>query len=183
MKTLINIINIPNALSILRLISPIPIIVTLLRNDLLLSCCIFIFAVLSDFLDGYIARHFNQGSKIGAMLDPLADKVLMTAIYLYFTMTGYVYWAVSAIVIFRDIMILLGIFLLYTKKIKIVFAPIVESKINTAIQLLFIVFVYCALFFAKLSLYIPYASFIVSASTLYTGFLYYKLLLKLIRNV
>ncbi len=183
MKTFISFVNIPNALSFFRLVSPLPIVVYAVQNDIRLSFCIFMIAVASDFFDGFLARKFNITSKFGAILDPLADKILMTAMYLYFSMSGHIYWLVSAIVIFRDIMIILGIFFLYANKIKIVFSPIVESKINTAVQLIFIVLVYCTLFFKNVVLIVDCTSFFVCCTTLYSGFLYYKLLLKLTRNV
>lgn len=90
---------------------------------------VFSIAAISDGVDGWIARHFNQYSELGAFLDPIADKalVLSAIIVLTFFQWGNEGWAIpvwfAAIVIFRDCMILAGIRFLYAKRLKVKIKP------------------------------------------------------------
>lgn len=83
--------SIPNILTLLRIFA-IPVIIA---ADLYLGTLgkwiavwLFIAAALTDYLDGYLARKWNQGSDLGRMLDPIADKLLVAAMLLYFAYRG-----------------------------------------------------------------------------------------------
>jgi len=70
--------NIPNALSALRIVlSPILILMVFLHSSILSIVIVFAIAALTDALDGYIARHFNQKTELGRKLDMFADRILM----------------------------------------------------------------------------------------------------------
>jgi CDP-diacylglycerol--glycerol-3-phosphate 3-phosphatidyltransferase len=98
---------------------------------------VFTIAALSDWLDGWLARHHNQGSELGAFLDPIADKALVFSAILVLTFfqwdTGE--WAIpawfAALVIFRDCMILIGIRILYSKHLKVKIKPHWSGKACT----------------------------------------------------
>jgi len=81
----------PNILTFFRIISA-PILVVILMSTefkmVLAGLAIFIISSLTDFLDGYLARSFNQSSKLGKILDPIADKLLVTAVILILTSKG-----------------------------------------------------------------------------------------------
>ncbi len=75
--------NLPNKLSLFRIfIVPILVVLLLTRYSLLLSGVVFTVAVLTDWLDGYIARTTNQVTNLGKLLDPIADKILMSAAFI-----------------------------------------------------------------------------------------------------
>ena len=74
---------IPNILTILRIASAPILVLVLLSNDtnmIILGLVIFILSSITDFLDGYLARSFNQSSRLGKILDPIADKILVVFI-------------------------------------------------------------------------------------------------------
>jgi len=79
-------VNLPNALTVLRIfLVPVLVVVLLTRTRegwLLLGVAIFGLAVLTDYLDGYFARRRNQVTRLGTLLDPLADKLLTAAAFL-----------------------------------------------------------------------------------------------------
>ena len=72
-------LNVPNTLTILRMLLVPCIVFALLRESYGIALGIFLFAGVSDGLDGFIARRFNQCTPLGALLDPLADKLLVCA--------------------------------------------------------------------------------------------------------
>jgi CDP-diacylglycerol--glycerol-3-phosphate 3-phosphatidyltransferase len=90
---------------------------------------VFTLAALSDWLDGWLARNFNQASELGAFLDPIADKALVFSAIMVLTFFKWDIddWAIpiwfAALVIIRDCLILIGIKILYTKQLKVKIKP------------------------------------------------------------
>lgn len=161
---------IPNALSILRLTFAFVQIPYVLHGYFGVAFGIFIVAAISDFLDGYVARKFSASSDLGRMLDPLADKVIMTVSYLLFSYLNIISWFVTVIVIARDILILLIYILCRLKNIELIIEPIMSSKINTTVQLLCIVVVLaCKAFVLNIAYVIELMSFMVVMTTIYSG--------------
>lgn len=99
---------------------------------------IFALASISDGLDGWIARRFNQSSKLGRALDPVADKLLLLAGVVTLAATGWrpglpVWFA--TLVISRDILIVTAVIVLHYRVGKVAMRPILSSKICTFLQL------------------------------------------------
>ncbi|NQY42420.1 MAG: CDP-alcohol phosphatidyltransferase family protein, partial [Legionellales bacterium] len=102
---------------------------------------IFFIAGLTDCLDGYLARIFSWASNLGAILDPLADKLLMISSFSILYIIGAINIFVPVIIIFRDLYIMLGVVYIYTKEPSVLkFQPSLISKINTVLQL-FLIFI------------------------------------------
>lgn len=76
------VITLPNLLSLLRILAVPFFAISLWYGHALEACLIFVGAGITDMLDGYIARRFNQTSELGAILDPAADKLLMTTAFI-----------------------------------------------------------------------------------------------------
>ena len=72
----------PNALSIIRIILTVPIVIALLKEQYLLTLMLFLFAGITDALDGWIAKQFSFQSRLGSILDPMADKILLASTFL-----------------------------------------------------------------------------------------------------
>ena len=137
--------NWANRLTIFRILL-VPLFITaILYHRLDLAFVIFVVAAITDGLDGYIARAFDQKTKLGAMLDPLADKMLIGSAFLCFSLVSglpeYLKMPiyVPMIVISRDVIILLGIVVIYVTNGDVDFKPTIVSKITTVFQMLTII--------------------------------------------
>lgn len=100
--------TIANILTILRiLLVPIflVILMTEMQNKEIIAFLIFLLAAVTDAIDGYIARRLNQVTELGKFLDPLADKLLISAALLALVSQGYVEAWVASVIILREIFI------------------------------------------------------------------------------
>jgi len=128
-------INIPNILSIARILITPFFVILLMKKMFFFALLIFTIAGISDALDGLFARYFNQHTILGSYLDPLADKILLTSAFISLAILKVVPGWLTVIVITRDILILLGIAMVTIMGKKITIKPTLVSKCTTAIQL------------------------------------------------
>jgi cardiolipin synthase len=127
--------SIPNIISMGRLLS-VPLAVWLiLEGRLDWAFWLFVAAGLSDAVDGFIARSFRSRTMLGGFLDPIADKALLVSVYLALGHTGYLPLWLVILVVFRDILIVGGVLLLYTLKESFAMQPSFISKVNTTVQI------------------------------------------------
>ena len=91
---------------------------------------IYAVACISDFVDGYIARHYDQITDFGKFMDPLADKMLVVAALCFFSDTGQVPGWITAVVVFREFAVS-GLRLVAVEKGRVI-AAAVSGKIKTA---------------------------------------------------
>jgi cardiolipin synthase len=128
-------ISIPNILTILRILLT-PLFVILLLRDLFpMALVVFALAGLSDGLDGFIARYFNQRTALGAWLDPMADKLLLVSAFVALAVLGVIPPWVGVVVIARDVIISLGIAVLTLTEKKYEVKPSIVSKCTTTAQI------------------------------------------------
>jgi cardiolipin synthase (CMP-forming) len=131
--------QLPNLITISR-IALVPLLILLLKDqDYLAALILFFIAGVSDGLDGWIAKRFNFKSRLGSILDPLADKILLVSAYVMLAVLGHVpFWLVLTVG-FRDLLIVGG-YLVYTSLIGSVhMRPSYLSKFNTLMQITLIV--------------------------------------------
>ena len=133
--------DIPNIISALRLLAVIPVIFLLLEREFGWALVLFAGAGLSDGVDGLLAKHYGWTSRLGGILDPLADKALLAATFLVLgAMSLIPVWLVLA-AIFRDLLIVGGA-VLYNYGVEELEAdPILTSKLNTLVQIVLVVLV------------------------------------------
>jgi cardiolipin synthase len=96
---------IPNAISILRILLILPILELILRGQYNVALLLFVIAGFSDGVDGYLAVRFNWQSRLGGLLDPVADKLLVAGMFITLAYTGLIPVWLAAIVIGRDVII------------------------------------------------------------------------------
>jgi CDP-diacylglycerol--glycerol-3-phosphate 3-phosphatidyltransferase len=99
-------LNLPNALTLLRIfLVPLLVVVLLTKTQghVYFGMAIFVIAVLTDYLDGFIARRRNEVTRLGILLDPLADKLLTAAAFLSLVQMGVVQAWVVLIIIAREL--------------------------------------------------------------------------------
>jgi len=127
--------QIPNLLTLLR-IAACPVLVLLLRDRAYdLAMALFLFAGITDGLDGYIAKRYNCVSGLGAILDPIADKLLIASAYIMLAILEDIpFWLLVA-VMFRDLVIVVGYLVLVMMGDEVPMKPSYISKVNTFLQI------------------------------------------------
>ena len=131
----------PNAISIARIIMVVPILLFIVDEKYGTALILFFIAGISDGVDGYLAKTFDWHTRIGALLDPIADKLLVGGTFVTMFLTGLVPVWLAALVLLRDVVIIGGA-TAYNYFVRPVEGePTRISKLNTALQLVFIVFV------------------------------------------
>lgn len=126
---------IPNLITILRIISIVPAIYSLESGNVFFSFLWMFLLFLTDFIDGKIARAYNQTSLLGSILDPVADKLVVLALFGYFFYYKQVPAIYFALVLIRDILQLSAVpILLFWKKISFKVKPKFIPKLGTALN-------------------------------------------------
>ncbi len=131
--------TIPNILTILRLIAVPLFLFASLRGEFTLAFVLFVSAAFTDMFDGMIARRFNQRSRLGAILDPAADKTMLVCGYLFYTLYDNVplvripEWLTFTVFI-RDFLIIFFAYLLWTRVHVKRFPPSWAGKTSTVLQ-------------------------------------------------
>lgn len=169
--------HLPNIISLIRLFLVIPFSYYFLNHNMHTAFIIFFIASFSDGLDGWIARVFHCQSRLGLMLDPLADKVLIITCFLLLGYQGFINPWLVLLVLFRDLSILLGAFIsiCILKKPRPLY-PTLVSKFNTLFQMLLIVLCLIDATFANIPIIAIQITSILVASTTSITYLQYLFL-------
>lgn len=131
----------PNAISLMRIVLVAPILMLILDGQFGWALLLFCIAGFSDGLDGYLAMRFDWSTRLGGLLDPTADKLLVTGLFVTLAWIGLIPVWLATVVILRDVVIVAGA-IAYNFIVKPVPGePSRISKLNTALQMLFVVFV------------------------------------------
>ncbi|OGP89112.1 MAG: CDP-diacylglycerol--glycerol-3-phosphate 3-phosphatidyltransferase [Deltaproteobacteria bacterium RBG_19FT_COMBO_43_11] len=132
--------NLPNFLSLLRIILVPVIIIFLIQESYTEALITFTIAGLTDIFDGLLARALNKQTKLGAFIDPMADKLLLASSFVSLSIVGLIPSWLTVIVISRDFIIVLGMVILSMMSITYEIKPVFISKVTTALQLATIFF-------------------------------------------
>jgi cardiolipin synthase len=127
--------NLPNLLTIGRLFAT-PVVIWLIASgDHAAAFWLFALAAATDGIDGAIARAFHQRTKLGAYLDPVADKALMVSIYVTLAIFDEIPRWLAIAVVFRDVIIVGAVILTWLIERPLPIDPLKISKLNTVAQL------------------------------------------------
>lgn len=168
--------NISNLISISRIIITIPLIFAIWNYNLFWTLTLIVIGLFTDWLDGFLARKFNQVSEWGKILDPVADKIIIGASGFILLLQGRVELWFALAVIIRDFLILIG-GIYSTKKLKYVIPSNWLGKITVnviSIVFLFGIFEYYY--------FINYAYFIGVVFLIASFLVYLVQMIKKIRN-
>ena len=173
--------QIPNILTGIRIILAPLTGWLILRDYYLVALFVFAFAGASDALDGFLARRFGLVSRFGEYLDPAADKLLMLACFITLTMIGVAPLWLMALVIGRDIAIVLGVGIAWLLSLPLKIEPLAVGKACTVVQVGYIGLVLLLRTFdTGMPVLAEAAGIIAAAFTLMSWFSYGQLLYKAI---
>ncbi|MBI5062512.1 MAG: CDP-diacylglycerol--glycerol-3-phosphate 3-phosphatidyltransferase [Desulfatitalea sp.] len=130
--------SIPNILTVVRILLTPVFVIMLLQQSYSQALLVFAVAGLSDALDGFIARYFNQRTVLGAYLDPVADKLLLVSAYVILGMLDVFPDWIAVIVIARDVIIVLGIAIIALTSKSYEVRPSLVSKATTLTQIVLV---------------------------------------------
>lgn len=128
-------IYLPNVISVIRLFLVPVIIWLIITHELFGAFLVFLAAGLTDAIDGFLARRFNWQTELGAYLDPLADKALLTSVYAALGFQGYLPVWLVILVISRDLLIIGAVILSWLLGRAVSIRPLFISKANTTFQI------------------------------------------------
>ena len=140
--------TIPNFITIFRFLLVPAVIWALVSGNVEWALACFVVAGVSDAVDGFIARHFDQRSELGAYLDPMADKILLVSVFVVLGFMGELpSWLVIAAVS-RDALIVAAVLLSTIMARPVAMKPLFVSKANTAVQIALAIVVLAELAFS-----------------------------------
>jgi cardiolipin synthase len=140
-EIMLNLSQLPNLITISR-IALVPVLILLLKDEqYAASLAVFVIAGVSDGLDGYIAKRFHFQSRLGSILDPIADKILLLCSYVMLVLLNHIPFWLMLTVVFRDLLIVGG-YLIYTSMIgPVQMNPSWLSKFNTFLQIALVIII------------------------------------------
>jgi len=133
--------DIPNLISFLRILLTIPVVWLLIERQFTAALILFVVAGFSDGLDGFLAKRYAWQSRLGGLLDPLADKALLMSSFLVLGVLGLIPVWLVMLVIFRDLLIVGGALYYHFSVEDLQASPSLISKLNTLLQILLVLLV------------------------------------------
>ena len=133
--------DIPNVITVGRILLVVPTSWALVEQQYQLALALFFVAGVSDGIDGFLAKHYDWTSRLGALLDPVADKALLVCSYAALTWTGLLPLWLFALVILRDLVIVSGAVVYHFRVARLEAEPTWISKLNTVFQIVLVLLV------------------------------------------
>ncbi len=168
--------QIPNIITVMRILLVWPTVMMVLEQRFDWALGLFFVAGLSDALDGFLAKHYGWITRLGSLLDPVADKLLMVSCYTACAWIGLLPWWLALLVLVRDSIIVLGAVAYYFLLHPFEGQPTWISKFNTLFQILLLLAVFWHHGFSQLPQGILNGLiYLVSATTIVSGLQYVTL--------
>lgn len=163
--------DIPNIITVFRFLLVPPLVLLLLNHQYGIALIVFCVAGFSDALDGFLAKRYGWSSRMGALMDPLADKLLLVSSFVTLGWLGWIPLWLVALVILRDMVIVIGAMIYHwcVEYIDTAY-PTLLSKLNTFTQLLLVMAVMFSQSVQALPfLWIDILLYSVLATTIWSG--------------
>jgi cardiolipin synthase (CMP-forming) len=160
--------NLPNVLSLFRLCLTAFFILAMTYQRYTLALALFVAQAISDLLDGFFARMMHKKTDLGAWLDPMADKVMLVSSYLVLGIQQIIPVWVVAIVLLRDVTLMLGFLVLHLLSYRMVPSPSLLGKATTLFQMVTILY----LLWSTTREFQGYFFYATAALTVCSGFQY-----------
>lgn len=125
----------PNAICIARMLLVVPLVVWIVEQRYAAALVVLVIAGFSDGLDGFLAKTFDWRTRLGGLLDPAADKLLLVSVFVALSYVGLLPVGLAAVVVARDVIIVLGAISYQLLIAPVRGEPAAVSKLNTACQL------------------------------------------------
>jgi cardiolipin synthase (CMP-forming) len=158
--------TIPNIITMIRILLTPVFVIYLINDQLLTGLAILVICGISDGLDGFIARVFNQKSILGSYLDPLADKITLVSAFVALGIRGFLPSWLSVVVISRDVLILIGVVILYLTDVVFNIKPVASSKITTCFQFVTVIAVLASEYLVSFKGYYLYLYYVTAVFTI-----------------
>lgn len=168
------ILTVPNQITFLRLGFLPFFLIFILYGRYGWALAILIAAAISDGLDGLLARHLDQKTELGAYLDPIADKLLLSSSFFVLALKGKIHWWVTILVLGRDVLILTTAAVILVVVGYRPFPPSIYGKLTTAEQILLVFLAVSAAVFHQpvLDQLRSIFEYLVAGFTVLSGFYY-----------
>ncbi len=157
--------NAPNQLTLLRLLFVPFVMINVLDGHFGWALALVVAAGLSDALDGLLARALRQRTTLGEYLDPIADKLLLSTLFLTLSFVHQIPWKYTVLVFSRDLSIVVVAGVLYTTAGMRDFRPSIFGKMNTFAQIAAVFFVLLARVFDENWIRVCRVSFLYATAT------------------
>ncbi|MBX3568911.1 MAG: CDP-alcohol phosphatidyltransferase family protein [Rhizobiaceae bacterium] len=141
--------TIPNIITVMRFLLVPGVIYALLLGEMQWAFTGFLIAGISDGVDGYIARRFDQASKLGAYLDPIADKLLLVSVFIVLGVMQHLPLWLVVLAVSRDALIVVAVMVSSVMAHPVTVRPLMVSKVNTAVQIGLAVVILAELAFSR----------------------------------
>mgnify|MGYP000983179069 FL=1 len=165
--------DIPNLISILRILLVIPVVWALVDEHFALALILSAVAGISDGIDGFLAKHFHWQFGLGSILDPIADKLLLVASLATLAWMDLLPLWLLWLVLARDVIIVSGGLAYHYFIGEFELLPVWSSKLNTALQIILVLLVIISQqWFAELTLLISIGVWAVVVSVIFSGLEY-----------
>jgi cardiolipin synthase (CMP-forming) len=166
-------LTIPNLITLFRIILTPLFIIFLIQGNYRKALVVFILAGVSDLADGLIARTWQQKSRLGSYLDPLADKLLMAASFVTLSIYHQIPSWLTVVVLSRDVILALGVLIFRLSDIPLVVRPSLAGKWTTTFQLITIGFVLLSKIVTFPHLFLLGLFWVTGALTIISGLQYF----------
>ncbi len=128
------VLTVPNQLTLLRMVVLPFVLISMIYGQHTASLWLFVAAAVTDVIDGVVARRFNQKTRLGQYLDPIADKLLLSSCFVAQSVNGAIPWWLTILVLLRDVMIIAIVLVVVLTTSVRSFPPSLLGKANTVVQ-------------------------------------------------